>query len=69
MIRDECLYCKTQTIVWKIINFDLITNENNKIHTPNWSNVLDYPYRILIIGRSGSVNALLNLINHEPDTE
>ena len=31
----------------------------------------DHPYRILIIGGSGSwkANALLNLINHEPDID
>ena len=31
--------------------------------------ITDYPYRILIIGSSGSgkTNALLNLINHQPD--
>ena len=31
----------------------------------------DHPYRILIIGgsASGKTNALLNLINHEPDID
>ena len=33
--------------------------------------ITDHPYRILIIGGSGSAksNALLNLINHEPDID
>ena len=35
---------------------------------PKWPDIPDHPYRILIIGSSGSgkTNALLNLINHEP---
>ena len=33
-----------------------------------WPDIPDHPYRILIIGSSGSgkTNVLLNLINHEP---
>ena len=48
----------------------MITKENIKKHTPNWPEIIDHPYRILIIGGSGSgkTNALLTLINHEPDT-
>ena len=42
-----------------------------KKHDPNWPEIIeiDHPYRILIIGGSGSgkTNALLNQINHEPD--
>ena len=36
-------------------------------HNPNWPDVPDHPYRILIIGGSGSgkVNVLLNLIKHQ----
>ena len=51
-----------------MINFDEGTKENIKKH-PNWSKIPDYPYRISIIGGSGfgKTNALLNLINHEPD--
>ena len=39
---------------------------------PNWPYMPDHPYRILIIGRSGSgnTNALLNLIKHQrPDID
>ena len=48
----------------------MITKENIKKHTPNWPEIIDHPYRILIIGGSGSgkTNALLTLINHGPDT-
>ena len=52
-----------------MFNFDYISKENIKEHSPKWSEIPDHPYRILIIGGSGSrkTNALLNLINNEPD--
>ena len=36
-------------------------------HNPNWPYIPDHPYRILIIGGSGSgkANVLLNLIKHQ----
>ena len=42
-----------------------------KEHKANWPQVPDYPYRILIIGGSGSrkANSLLNLTNHQPDID
>ena len=54
-----------------MFNFDYITKEDIKKHNPNWPEIPDHPYQILIIGSSGSkkANALLNLINHEPDTD
>ena len=53
------------------INSDDYTNENKTKHNLNWPYILDYPYRILIIGGSGSgkTNALLNLINKQPDID
>ena len=52
-----------------MINFDNVTKENIKEHNPNWLQIPDHPYRILIIGGSGSgkTNSLFNLINEEPD--
>ena len=49
-----------------MINFDDYTNENKIKHNKNWPYIPDYPYRILIIGGSGSgkTNTLLNLINN-----
>ena len=49
---------------------DYIANENKK-HNANWPELPDHLYRILIIRGSGygKTNALLNLINHEPDTD
>ena len=54
-----------------MINFDDYTNENKRKHNPNWPYIPDHPYRILIIGGSGSgkTNALLNLINNQPDID
>ena len=54
-----------------MINSDDYTNENKTMHNPNWSYIPDHPYGILIIGGSGSgkTNALLNLINNQPDMD
>ena len=54
-----------------MINFDNYTNENKTEHNPTWPYIRDHSYRILIIGDSGSVktNALLNIINNQPDTD
>ena len=54
-----------------MINFDEYTNENKIEHNLKWPYIPDHPYRILIKGgsRSGKTNALLNLINNQPDIE
>ena len=54
-----------------MFNVDSITNENNKEHNKKWQFIPDHPYRILIIGGSGSgkTNALLNLINEQDDDD
>ena len=55
-----------------MINLDSITNENNnKKHSEKWSYIPDRPYKILIIGGSGSgkTNALINLINEQKDID
>ena len=51
-----------------MFNFDYITKEGIKEHNPNWPEIPDHPYSILIVGGSGSgkTNALLNLINNQP---
>ena len=41
-------------------------------HNPNWPYIRDHPYRVLVIGGSGSgkTNALLNLMKHQrPDID
>ena len=54
-----------------MINFDEYTNENNKEHNSKWPYISDHPYRILIIGGSGSgkTNTLLNLTENHPDID
>ena len=54
-----------------MINLDSITNENNKEHNEKWPYIPDHPYRILIIGGSGSgkTNTLLNLIKKLGDID
>ena len=52
-----------------MINFDDYTNENNTKHNLKWPCIPDHPCLIPIVGGSGSgkTNALLNLINNQPD--
>ena len=54
-----------------MINFDDVTKENIKEHSPNWPQIPEHPYRILIIGGSGSgkTNSLFNLKNQQPDID
>ena len=54
-----------------MINLDNIVNNNNNNHNEKWPYIPDHPYRILIIGGSGSgkTNALLNLINEQRDID
>ena len=54
-----------------MINFDDYANENKTEHNQKWPNIPDHPYRILIIGGSGSgkTNALLNSITSQPDID
>ena len=54
-----------------MIYFHNYTNENKTGHNSKWPYIPDHPYRILIAGGSGSgkANALLNLINNQPDID
>ena len=54
-----------------MINLDNIVNNNNEKHNEKWPYIPDHPYRILIIGGSGSgkTNTLLNLINEQKDID
>ena len=51
-----------------MVNFDDYVNENKTTHNKNWPYIPDHPYRIIIIGGSGSgkTNLLLNLIENQP---
>ena len=54
-----------------MINFNDVTKENIKEHNPNWPQIPDHLFRILIIWGSGSgkTNSLFNLINDKPDID
>ena len=54
-----------------MINFDEYTNKNKIERNSDYPYIPDHPYRILIVGSSGSgkTNALLNLIDNQPDID
>ena len=54
-----------------MINFDDYVNKNKTEHNGNWLYIPDKPYRMLIIGDSGSgkTNVLSNLIENQPDID
>ena len=54
-----------------MVHFDDYENENKTEHNLKCPYIPDHPYKILIIGGSGSgkTNALLNLINNQPDID
>ena len=54
-----------------MINLDNITSESNKKRNEKWPYIPGHPYRITIIGGSGSGKAktLIYLINEQNDIE
>ena len=54
-----------------MINLDNFVNNNNEEHNEKWPHIPDQPYRILIIGGTGSgkTNTLLCSINEQKDIE
>ena len=54
-----------------MINFNDYANENKTKRNPDWPYIPGHPYGILIIrdSKSGKTNALLNLINNQPDID
>ena len=50
-------------MVQKIINFDDVVKENKKEHNPNWPELPDHPYRILIGGSGSGKTNSFSLIN------
>ena len=58
--------------VWKFcahdqLNIDDVTGENNVGHRPNWSEVPDHPYVIVIIDGSETIkiNGIISPINYQ----
>ena len=54
-----------------MVNFDDTIKEETKEHNPNWPQIPDHPYRILIIkgSASGKTNSLLNLVSQQQHIE
>ena len=54
-----------------MINFDDVVKENIKEHNPNWLQIPNHSYRVLIVGGSESekTNSLSNLINQQPEID
>ena len=54
-----------------MVNVDDFTKENIKEYNPNWLEILDHPYRILIAGGSGSgkTNSFFNVISQQPNID
>ena len=52
-----------------MINFDITQMKKKTQHNLKWPYIPDHPYKILIIGGSGSekTNASLSLINNQSD--
>ena len=69
--EKEEIKCNNIIKQYKNVNFDYITKEDIKEHEPYWPEIPNNPYGIFVIRGSGSgkTNALLNLINHEPDID
>ena len=54
-----------------MVNLDDVIKEETKEHGPNWPEIPDHLYRILIVEDSGSgkTNSLFNIINQQPDID
>ena len=46
---SKCLVSKKR--IYYMIGFDAVKKENIREHNPNWSQIPDHIYRVLIIGR------------------
>ena len=49
----------------------MLQKKTQRKHNPNWTQIPDHSYRILIIGSSGSgkINSLFNTKNQQPDID
>ena len=54
-----------------MVNFDDVIKEETKQHNSNLPEIPNHPYRILIIGGTGSgkTNSLFSLIDQQKDTD
>ena len=69
--KKEEIKCNNIIKQNKNVQLWLYYKRRYKKRNPNWPEITDHPYRLLIVGGSGSgkTNALLNIINHEPDID
>ena len=53
------------------MNLMMLQKKTQRKHNPNWTQIPDHSYRILIIGSSGSgkTNSLFNTKNQQPDID
>ena len=58
-------------IKYKMSNFDVYTTENKIERNPTWLYIPDHKYKVSIVDVSGrgKINALLNLIDNQPDID
>ena len=49
-----------------MIKFGEVTGENTLKRNPCWPQISDHPYRILIVGGSGSKNECITQFNKPP---
>ena len=70
-MKKEEINCNNIIKYRKLIKSDDVTKENIKEHNPDWQQILDHLYRILITGGFGSekTNLLFYLISHQPDID
>ena len=54
-----------------MINFDDVIKKEAIEHNPNWPKIPDHPYRMFMIGGSGSgkTNSLLTIVNQKADID
>ena len=65
--KKEKIKCNNVRKNTKMINYDDVTKENIKKNNPDWPQISNHPYKMLITGGSGSgkTNALRNLLKKQ----
>ena len=67
----KCNNIRKRYNIAKMFNFDDVATKNIKDYNPNWPQIPVHPYKISIIGGSGSekTNSLFNSISQLPDID
>ena len=72
LTREEIRYINRAKKFEKWLNMTILQKMTLKnIKNPNWCQIIDHSYKILVIGgsRSGKANALLDLIKQQNDDD